>query len=57
MQDIDIKTPILNTIILLISFTDIEATLKIVLLVSSIIYTFMKIVETIKNKRNGIKTD
>jgi len=57
MQDIDIKTPILNTIILLISFTDIEATLKIVLLVSSIIYTFIKIVETIKNKKNGIKTD
>ena len=57
MQDFDIKTPILNTIILLISFTDIEAALKIVLLVTSIIYTFMKIAETIKNKRNGIKTD
>ena len=57
MQDFDIKTPILNTIILLISFTDIEATLKIVLLVSSIIYTFIKIFETVKNKKNGIKTD
>jgi len=57
MENFDIKTPILNTVILLISFTDIEAALKIVLLVTSIIYTFMKIAETIKTKKNGIKTD
>lgn len=53
----DFKTPLLNFTILLISFTNIEAILKIVLLVSSIIYTFIKIIETIKNKKDGIKTD
>ena len=53
----DFKTPILNALILMLSFTNIESTLKIFLLVTSIIYTLLKIIETIKNKKNGIKTD
>jgi hypothetical protein len=36
-----------------ISFSNVEATLKILLLCVSIVYTIMKIIELIKNKKDG----
>jgi hypothetical protein len=40
---------------MLLSFSNIESTLKIVLLIASIFYTILKTVETIK-KKNDNKT-
>ena len=57
MNNFDIKTTVLNALILLISFSDVEMILKIILLFTSIIYTFMKIIETVNNKKNGIKSN
>ena len=47
----DLKLYALNSIAMVVSFTDVEAMLKIVLLCISIIYTGMKIVE-MKNKKD-----
>lgn len=41
----------LNSLVMFLSFTNIEAILKIVLLLASIVYTIMKIVELYKDKR------
>jgi hypothetical protein len=46
----DLKLYALNSIAMVVSFTEVEALLKIVLLCISIIYTGMKIVE-MKNKK------
>jgi predicted membrane protein len=48
----DIKLGIFNSISLMISFTHVENSLKIILLLASIIYTFQKIYEGYK-KRNA----
>jgi hypothetical protein len=50
MNNNDVKIGIINTISMALSFSNIENTLKIVLLVFSILYTGLKIFETIKNK-------
>jgi len=50
MNNNDVKIGIINTISMALSFSNIENTLKIVLLVFSILYTGLKILETIKNK-------
>jgi hypothetical protein len=47
----DFKIYALNSIAMVVSFTEVEALLKIVLLCITIIYTVMKIVE-MKNKKN-----
>ena len=41
----------LNSLVMFLSFTNIEAILKIVLLLVSIVYTIMKIVELYKDKK------
>lgn len=41
----------LNILTLMISFTNLEAILKVVLLLISIIYTSMKIFDWVSNKR------
>ena len=46
----DIKLGIFNSISLMISFTHVEDSLKIILLLASIIYTFQKIYEGYKKK-------
>lgn len=48
----DLKLYGLNSIVMAVSFINIENTLKIILLLASIIYTIMKTIELIKNK-NG----
>jgi hypothetical protein len=53
MNNNDLKIGIINTISMALSFSNIENTLKIVLLVFSILYTGLKIFETIRNKNNS----
>jgi hypothetical protein len=48
----DFKLYALNSIAMAISFSNVEATLKILLLLISIVYTIMKTIELIKRK-NG----
>ena len=49
----DLKIGIINSISMALSFSNIENTLKIVLLVFSILYTGLKIFETLKNKNKA----
>lgn len=49
----DLKLYAFNSIAMAVSFTNIENTLKIILLFASIIYTFMKIIELIKGKNDN----
>jgi hypothetical protein len=49
----DIKLYSLNLVTMILSFTNIENFLKIILLFLSIAYTVMKISELIKNKDEG----
>tara|TARA_R110000822_G_scaffold77841_1_gene186592 strand:+ start:93 stop:266 length:174 start_codon:yes stop_codon:yes gene_type:complete len=51
----DIKLGIFNSISLMISFTHVENSLKIILLLASIIYTFQKIYEGYKKKKSNEK--
>tara|TARA_R100000541_G_C1830562_1_gene74070 strand:+ start:356 stop:511 length:156 start_codon:yes stop_codon:yes gene_type:complete len=51
MENIDMKLYLYNTIALGISMTEIELSLKIILLICTIIYTIKKIIE--KNGRNN----
>ncbi len=56
MNHEDLKIAAINGGTMLISFTNVEAILKIVLLVGSIIYTFYKIYELHqgrKTRKNG----
>lgn len=49
----DLKLYAINSLTLAISFSNVEATLKIILLCASIVYTILKTIELIKNKKNG----
>lgn len=49
----DLKLYALNSLTMAISFSNVEATLKILLLCVSIVYTIMKTIEVIKNKKDG----
>ena len=49
----DLKLYALNSLTLAISFSNVEAMLKIILLLASIVYTILKTIELIKNKKNG----
>lgn len=51
----DLKLYGFNSITLAISFSNVEATLKIILLCASIVYTIMKTIELIKAKKNDNK--
>ena len=53
----DLKLYSLNSITMAISFSNVESTLKILLLCASIVYTVMKIIELIKNKNKNKDTD
>jgi len=48
----DLKIYTLNSVAMAISFTNVENTLKIVLLLVSILYTIIKTVQLLKNKKN-----
>ena len=49
----DLKLYSLNSLAMAISFTNVENTLKIILLLASIIYTIMKTIELIKAKNDN----
>ena len=49
----DLKIYGFNSLTFAISFSNVEATLKIILLCASIVYTIMKTIELIKNKKNN----
>lgn len=49
----DLKIYGLNSITMAISFSNVEATLKILLLCASIVYTVLKTIELVKNRKNG----
>lgn len=53
----DLKLYAFNSIAMAISFTNIENTLKIILLLASIIYTVMKTIELIKSKNDNKGSD
>jgi hypothetical protein len=56
MNNDDLRITAINGGTMLISFTNVEAMLKIVLLVGSIVYTFYKIYElhqSRKSRKNG----
>ena len=48
----DIRLAFFNAISLWVSFTHVENSLKIILLLASIVYTFQKIYETQKKKND-----
>ena len=47
----DLKLYTLNSVAMAVSFTNVENTLKIVLLLISILYTIIKTVQLVKNKK------
>ena len=51
MSNNDLKLAFINAITFGISFSAVENSLKIILLLASIIYTFQKIMESHKNKK------
>jgi hypothetical protein len=50
MTNNDLKIYALNSVAMAVSFSNIEATLKILLLCVSIVYTILKTIELIKKK-------
>lgn len=52
MNTNDLKLALFNILSFSVSFTNIENSLKIILLIASIFYTIQKILETNKNKKN-----
>jgi len=57
MSNTDLKLYTLNSITMALSFSNLENTLKIMLLIASIFYTILKTVETLRNKKNDNKGD
>jgi uncharacterized membrane protein YesL len=53
MSHSDLKLYIFNSTSFILSFSNIENTLKIILLLASIFYTLLKVVETLKGKKNN----
>lgn len=53
----DLKLYALNSLTMAISFSNVEATLKILLLCVSIVYTIFKTIELLKNRKNDNKGD
>lgn len=52
MSHNDLKLYFFNAISMLLSFSNIESFLKIILLIASIFYTILKTIETLKKKNN-----
>jgi hypothetical protein len=55
INDLKIYGP--NSIVMAIGFSNVEATLKIFLLCVTIVYTILKTIELLKNKKNDNKAD
>lgn len=57
MSHNDLKLYFFNAITMMLSFSNIENFLKIILLIASIFYTILKTVETLKKKKDGENND
>jgi hypothetical protein len=57
MSNTDLRLYTLNGVAVALSFSSIEGTLRILLVIASLFYTILKIVETIKKKYNDNKGD
>ncbi len=57
MDQPSLRVYLLNTLTLMMSFTNLEAKLKIMLLLISIIYTSMKIWDWVQTRINGKNED
>jgi len=57
MSHNDLKLYFFNSISMLLSFSNIESFLKIILLIASIFYTLLKTVETLRKKEDDNKGD
>jgi len=57
MSHNDLKLYILNSITMALSFSNLESALKIILLIVSIFYTMLKMVETLRKRNNDDKGD
>jgi len=57
MDQCSLRVYALNILTLMISFTNLEAILKVVLLLISIIYTSMKIFDWVLNKKKNKTTE
>lgn len=57
MSNTDLRLYTLNGITMALSFSNMENALKIVLLIASIFYTILKIVETLRKKKDDNKGD
>ena len=55
MSTNDLKLYGFNSLTMAISFTNVENTLKIILLLASIVYTIMKTIELVNKKVNDNK--
>jgi hypothetical protein len=49
----DFELYALNSVAMAVSFTQVEQGFKLVLLAVSIVYTIMKIIDLVKNKKDG----
>jgi len=54
MTEDDLKIGILNTMTLMLSFTTIEASLRVALLAVSLVYTGFKLYKLIKERRKWL---
>jgi len=57
MSNTDLRLYIVNSVTMVLSFSNIESALKIVLLIASIFYTLLKTIETLRKKKNDNKGD
>jgi hypothetical protein len=52
MSHNDLKLYFLNSITMALSFSNIESTLRILLVIASLFYTILKTIETLRKKNN-----
>lgn len=57
MSNQDFKLYFFNALSMILSFSNIENALKVILLLASIFYTILKIIETLRKKGNGQNND
>jgi len=55
MSNTDLRLYIVNSVTMVLSFSNIESALKIVLLIASIFYTLLKTIETLRKKKDDNK--
>ena len=57
MSNTDLRLFTMNGVAVALSFSSIEGTLRILLVIASLFYTLLKIVETLRKKKDDNKGD